>query len=45
MLTNEEIFYVVISNVDNLNIELKIELSQSNRKNNEIMIFYQLILN
>ena len=45
MLTNEEIDYIVISNVNNLNIELKIELSQSKRKKNEIIDFYQLILN
>ena len=31
-LTNEEIDYIVISNVSNLNIELKIELRQNNRK-------------
>ena len=31
-LTNEEIDYIVISNVNNFNIELKIELSQKNKK-------------
>ena len=31
--------YIVISNVNNLNIELKIELSQKKRKKNEIIDF------
>ena len=44
-LTNEEIDYIVISNVNNYIIELKLELSQNNRKKNEIIDFYQLILN
>ena len=38
-LTNEEIDYIVISNVNNFNVELKIEICQKNRKKNEIIDF------
>ena len=38
-LTNEEIDCIVISNVNNFNIELKFEFNQNNRKKNEIVDF------
>ena len=38
-LPTEEIDYIVISNVNNFNIELKIELSRKNRKKSEIIDF------
>ena len=38
-LTNEKIDYIVVSNVNNLSIEQKIELNQKNKNTNEITDF------